>query len=253
MDGAQQLEYQKQTRNDQVSKVIEDDADDLETHFVENPFIKMRERASQKDRDSKVMMGQTELEQDSAMKEAKTDIYIMKESGKMIVNDLEKDAVTKEAQQARRKKEGYGVNSDTDSDEEAGSSLVKKGQNSRAMRSTLRQQNLQKRSSSSSAIHKPKSSLQRMRANQQLGHFEKFSGDTYKSTKGKGDVLKAGKLEPFSYIQLNPRLLNKRNKQHAINSFTKVVSFGKKLDKRGDKTKTSSGMLSGIQKSPARK
>jgi len=57
MDGAQQLEYQKQTRTDQVSKVIEDDADDLETHFVENPFIKMRERASQKDRDSKVMMG----------------------------------------------------------------------------------------------------------------------------------------------------------------------------------------------------
>ena len=32
------------------------------------------------------------------------------------------------------------------------------------------------------------------------GHIEKFSGDAYKSTKGKGDVIKAGKLEPFSYI-----------------------------------------------------
>jgi len=32
------------------------------------------------------------------------------------------------------------------------------------------------------------------------GHIEKFSGDAYKSSKGKGDVLKAGKLEPFSYI-----------------------------------------------------
>jgi hypothetical protein len=42
------------------------------------------------------------------------------------------------------------------------------------------------------------------------GHIEKFSGDIYKSEKGKGDVLKAGKHEPFSYIQLNPRLLNKR-------------------------------------------
>jgi hypothetical protein len=44
------------------------------------------------------------------------------------------------------------------------------------------------------------------------GHVEKFSGDHYKSQKGKGDVIKAGKLEPFSYIQLNPSLLNKRKK-----------------------------------------
>ncbi len=45
-------------------------------------------------------------------------------------------------------------------------------------------------------------------------------------------MIKAGKLEPFSFIQLNPRLLNKRNKQKAINSFSKVVSFGKKEGKR---------------------
>jgi len=32
------------------------------------------------------------------------------------------------------------------------------------------------------------------------GHIEKFSGDAYKSSKGKGDVIKAGQHEPFSYI-----------------------------------------------------
>ena len=73
------------------------------------------------------------------------------------------------------------------------------------------------------------------------GHLTKFSSDAYKSAKGKGDVLKAGKLEPFSYIQLNPRLLNKRHKQKAIKSFSKVVSFGKKLDKR------SNSMMAGMQ------
>ena len=76
-----------------------------------------------------------------------------------------------------------------------------------------------------------------------LAHVEKFSGDAYISRKGKGDVLKAGKFEPFSYIELNPRLLNKRHKQHAVNSFSKVVSFGKKIDKR---EKIKSGMLSGL-------
>jgi len=49
--------------------------------------------------------------------------------------------------------------------------------------------------------------------------------------------LKAGKHEPFSYIQLNPRLLNKRNRQQAVNSFKKVVSFGKKTDKRSSSSR----------------
>ena len=106
--------------------MIEDDADNLETHFVENPFIKMRERASIKGRESKVLLGQGELEEDSKINKEQ-DVYIMKESGKMIVNDFEKDAKEKELKKARRAKEGYGVDSDTDSDEEAGPSLIKKG------------------------------------------------------------------------------------------------------------------------------
>ena len=114
------------------------------------------------------------------------------------------------------------------------------------MRHALRSSNLKKPTIQSKGVFKNKSALQKLRKNQQLGHIEKFSSDAYKSKKGKGDVLKAGKLEPFSYIQLNPRLLNKRNKQHAINSFSKVVSFGKKIDKR-DKSKVSTGMLSGMQ------
>lgn len=113
------------------------------------------------------------------------------------------------------------------------------------MRNALRAQKLATRSDASKGIYKPKSNIQKFRAKPALAHIEKFSGDAYKSKKGKGDVIKAGKLEPFSYIQLNPRLLNKRNKQHAINSFSKVVSFGKKTDKRAP-SKTGSGMLSGM-------
>jgi ribosomal RNA-processing protein 12 len=92
-----------------------------------------------------------------------------------------------------------------------------------------------------STIQKKKSQVQLARLKNQ-GHIEKFSGDTYKSSKGKGDVLKAGKLEPFSYIQLNPALLNKRKKQQAINSFSKVVTFGKKVDKKTDKRSALSGL-----------
>tara|TARA_B110000285_G_C15135441_1_gene626529 strand:- start:459 stop:596 length:138 start_codon:yes stop_codon:yes gene_type:complete len=45
----------------------------------------------------------------------------------MIINDFEKDAADKEAKKVNRKKQGYGVDSDTDSDEEVTKSLIKKG------------------------------------------------------------------------------------------------------------------------------
>jgi len=45
------------------------------------------------------------------------------------------------------------------------------------------------------------------------GHRVMQSGDTYKSDKGKGDVLKAGKHEPYAYFQLNPEMLNPRKKK----------------------------------------
>jgi len=76
----------------------------------------------------------------------------------------------------------------------------------------------------------------------------KYSGSAYKSGKGEGDTLKAGKYEPFAYIQLNPKMLNKRNKTKAIKSFEGVVSHGKKLNKRKGTSGIAAddGMLSGI-------
>jgi len=67
---------------------------------------------------------------------------------------------------------------------------------------------------------------------QDEGHFVKYSANAYKSTKGEGDTLKAGKYEPFAYIQLNPKMLNKRYKTKAIQSFEGIVSHGKKINKR---------------------
>lgn len=64
------------------------------------------------------------------------------------------------------------------------------------------------------------------------GHITKYSGSAYQSSKGHGDVLKKGKYEPFAYIQLNPKMLNKRNKQKAVQSFEGVISHGKKIGKR---------------------
>jgi hypothetical protein len=136
------------------------------------------------------------------------DVYIMQDSGKFVVQDLESRNRGKEENKKTRKEKGYGEDSDTDDDDEK---TVKNKTNKKApAQSSHDLRRLIKSAKGSSAtamlrtqvtnaISKKKSAVQLSRQKSQ-GHIEKFSGDAYKSTKGKGDVIKAGKLEPFSYI-----------------------------------------------------
>lgn len=85
MDGQQQLDYQKQKKRDVLDKVVKDDDMNLETHFVENPYIKMRERANQGSKnllDEKKLTGDDEQMVDQ-------DIYVEQENGKFVIQDFE--------------------------------------------------------------------------------------------------------------------------------------------------------------------
>lgn len=69
-------------RKQKVLNVIEAGEEDLETHFVENPFIKMREKAllkNQKNMSEQQLKGNMEDE----------DIILIKESGKFVIKDTE--------------------------------------------------------------------------------------------------------------------------------------------------------------------
>jgi hypothetical protein len=44
--------------------VIEAEDEELDTHFVDNPFIKIRERALKRTLDAKIHLGQEDLEND---------------------------------------------------------------------------------------------------------------------------------------------------------------------------------------------
>ena len=68
--------------------------EEYESHFVENPFIKIRERALKKKLDSKASLGAKQLmiggaEQDDEQMMESEDIVMVKESGKFLINDLE--------------------------------------------------------------------------------------------------------------------------------------------------------------------
>ena len=257
MSSEEALAYQKATKLEQVDNVMANDEDDLETHFVENPFIRTREKAARKD--GRVRLGESTLlaqgEDDENMQEMQDeDVYYVKESGKMVVKDAELEERKRREKKDSRKKKGYGSDSDTDSDDE----VIKKGSASQLRRMLKDRKHesssLLKRSAASKGIKKDKSPYQLAKMQQaqkskvlNAGHIEKHSADAYRSAKGKGDVIKAGKYEPFSYVQLNPRLLNRRNRQKAVASFQKIVTFGKKEGKREEHAKK--GGLSGLKMS----
>ena len=50
------------------------------------------------------------------------------------------------------------------------------------------------------------------------------SGEEYRSKKASGDVKKDGQLDPYAYIRLDSRMLNKRNKAGAKKQFKGVLA-----------------------------
>lgn len=44
-------------------------------------------------------------------------------------------------------------------------------------------------------------------------------GKEYRSKKASGDVKKKGKLDPYAYIPLDPKLMAKRNKRSAVSRY----------------------------------
>lgn len=77
----------------------------------------------------KIGEAQLKSDQDADMRDAADrDIYIVQESGKMFVKDLETEQAEKDIRLQKRRTEGYEVDEDTDSDDDKGSSAVTKGQ-----------------------------------------------------------------------------------------------------------------------------
>jgi hypothetical protein len=65
-------------------------------------------------------------------------------------------------------------------------------------------------------------------------HFAGHSGEEYRSPKAAGDMKRAGRPDPYAYLPLNPRMLNKRRRLHAYKQFENVI----KAAKKGAKAKT---------------
>lgn len=50
------------------------------------------------------------------------------------------------------------------------------------------------------------------------------SGSSFKNKRGAGDVIKAGKPDPYAFIQLNPKVLNKKFREKSASAFEGIVN-----------------------------
>lgn len=176
------------------------------------------------------MLGGRELEEDNADE----DIVIMKDDGgKFMIKDLEQNEQDK-VNAKKRKRDTVQV--DDASESEDIQDLKDKMDKARIKKPLF--DNKFKQANPTAP------SLKKRDIKAQGGHTVKHSGDQYKSKAGKGDVLKQGQHEPYAYIKLNPEMLNPKKKNQAVQSFSNVVSHGKKTDKRTGKR---TGMLAGMK------
>lgn len=199
----------KQISKEMTNAVMDAEELEVETHFVENPFIKTRERAHKKALDQQQMMtaDQMLLEQDAE----KMDIVRVDEKGKYIIRDLEQMEIDEKQKKMKKRLRadvvGYGHGEDVDSDLEGGDDLndvKRKIKDSRQKRPGVEQSKTLRPATLAAPMRK--------RDVKASGHIVKASGDQYKSGKGKGDMLKAGTHEPYAYIKLNPEMLHPKRK-----------------------------------------
>ena len=66
--------------------------------------------------------------------------------------------------------------------------------------------------------------------------MEKDSGSEYRNKSGKGDVKRKGKHDPYAYIPLTHKALNKRKQSKAKGQFSSVLNAAKKGAKKGHKS-----------------
>jgi len=122
---AEDIDMDQEETKRKIADFIDKEEDELETHFVENPFIKIREKATRKQLDSRNAMGAEELQED-AETTAQQDIYYSKDENKLVVQDLEhielEKKKEKELKRKRRDVFGYGDKEEIsdDSDDEDG-------------------------------------------------------------------------------------------------------------------------------------
>ena len=223
LESIKKVENKKEEKIDKIEELFKKDYVNLNNFFYVNPFasgnnMKYDEQKINKDKKEEKKNKKDEKEKDV--------IYDTKQ-GKFIIKDLEKEIEISKLNKKRKRKNDEKLKELKYQNQELEKQALMKNkkvanvmkddlldlnndnsddddENTKNRRKKISEKEYKKISTPQTAIdsHGKKTS-----------HYVKYSGEEYKSKKGKGDKIIQGKYDPFAYIQLNPKSLNSKGER----------------------------------------
>jgi len=228
---------EKPDRKAQVEKVLQTVDDEFSSHFYDNPILLVKKRKAERKRLEEINKRQIDREERIRNRKEvddEDDLFYEKKTRKFVVKDTMKNE--RQVKQAQKRKR-------VERDEYINQVLPKEVRQMIDLEEKARSVHKRKRVNEKEDIDDfvPMKYVNKGKNDKSKeGHFIKQSGSSFKGKGGKSDILKSGQYEPYAYIKLNPKMINKRFRDKAVKSFGTVVE-----KKKQDKRKVKDGMFAG--------
>ena len=223
LESINKKENKEEEKMDKIEQLFKKDYVNLNNFFYINPFasgnnVKYDEQQLNKEKkENKNDINKTKEEKDK-------DVIYDTKKGKFIIKDLEKEIeIAKLNKKRKRQMKENDKNLEYQNDELKKQALLKGKKNKNIMKDDLLDLKNDESEDDDTKTKKKKISEKEEKKikiktmvdshGKKTSHYVKYSGDEYKSKKGKGDKIIHGKYEPFAYIQLNPKSLNNKGER----------------------------------------
>jgi len=225
LESINKKENKDEEKMDKIEQLFKKDYVNLNNFFYVNPFasgnnMKYDEQQINKEKKENKLLANNKKE------EKDKDVIYDTKKGKFIIKDLEKEIeIAKLNKKRKRQMRENDKNLEYQNDELKKQALLKGKKNKNIMKDDLfdlkqdssddDDENTKTKKKKISEKEEKKINIKTMvdSHGKKTSHYVKYSGDEYKSKKGKGDKIIHGKYEPFAYIQLNPKSLNNKGER----------------------------------------
>ena len=219
LESLNKKENKEEEKLDKIEQLFKKDYVNLNNFFYVNPFAS----GNNPKYDEQKINKEKKENKNNKDKEKEDDVRYDAKKGKFIIKDLEKEIeIAKLNKKRKRQMQEKEKNLEYQDDELKKQSLMKGKKVKNIMKEDVL--DLKKEESDDEAnIRTKKKKISEKEEKiiktiidshgKKTSHYVKYSGEEYKSKKGKGDKIIHGKYEPFAYIQLNPKSLNNKGER----------------------------------------
>ncbi len=230
LESIKKTENKKEEKIDKIEELFKKDYVNLNNFFYVNPFASGNNEKYDEQKINKDKKDEKKNKKDEKDKDV---IYDTKQ-GKFIIKDLEKEIETSKLNKKRKRKDDEKMKELEYQNQELKKQALLKG---KKVANIMKDDMLDLNNDNSEDEEDTKNNRRKKISEKEYkkvqtavdshgkktSHYVKYSGEEYKSKKGKGDKIIQGKYEPFAYIQLNPKSLNSKGERENAKIWSELM------------------------------